>query len=178
LVCERLDKQQLCPMCVMDLQDVAKESPKRSVQIALDAAKKRIEDLEKQLESTREGLAPVLDFIKKHTGQSPHGGSSVGHTPCGGQMGGFSDRLSNLLYEAVNKRVNDILAKRGEPALEPTLTKVVSHYPGDDCPWLELHDQDGKELCRVEYDDQPNDAMDKVAKAICGAAGIETEGIT
>jgi len=51
-------------------------------------------------------------------------------------------------------------------------------YGDEDCVWLDLVDQDGKRLARIEYDHHPDQVMDNVASAICKAAGIEYENDT
>lgn len=57
------------------------------------------------------------------------------------------------------------------------LTKVEVKFPDDVfATFLFLVDQDGKELCRVDYDDQPGDILHFVAEAICEAAGIPFQG--
>jgi len=58
------------------------------------------------------------------------------------------------------------------------LTKVKVDYGDEDCVWLDLVDQDGKRLARIEYDHHPDQVMDNVASAICKAAGIEYENDT
>lgn len=55
------------------------------------------------------------------------------------------------------------------------LTKVSVNYGDEDCIHLDLVDQDGKLLARVEHDQHPDEVMNNVAKAICKAAGIEYE---
>lgn len=58
------------------------------------------------------------------------------------------------------------------------LTKVDVKFPENKyAPCLYLVDQDGKELCRVDFDDTPDEVMCKVAKSLCKAFDITFNGI-
>jgi hypothetical protein len=54
--------------------------------------------------------------------------------------------------------------------------KIVYPEDGVESPYVYLVDDQGHRLCRVNYDDPPDEVLENVASAICGAAGIEFQG--
>lgn len=55
--------------------------------------------------------------------------------------------------------------------------KIRVESPGDDIPRLDVVDDKGNVLCEVSYDDHPDVVLHNVAAAICGAVGVEFEGL-
>ena len=49
----------------------------------------------------------------------------------------------------------------------------VVHPEDEDSPWIDLEDDQGNHLCRVDYDDHPDQVLHKVAGAVCKAASIK-----
>jgi hypothetical protein len=117
-----LDEEQICPMCMLDARDKAKESPRSATETQCRALSRELHDVRMWSAEDRSAMEEVCRFIREATGKDPMAlkeeiekKRKVDVSAPGGlqyaQSATLANIIPNLLHEAVQARVRAKLGK-------------------------------------------------------------------